>query len=29
VKATARVPPPPPNFKRGFTLRFAGRDLAR
>ena len=29
VKATARVPPPPPNFKRGFTLRFAGKDLAR
>jgi len=29
VKATGRVPPPPPNFKRGFTLRFAGKDLAR
>jgi TonB family protein len=29
VKATGRVPPPPPNFKRGFNLRFAGRELAR
>lgn len=29
VKATAHVPPPPPNFKRGFSLRFAGKDLAR
>ena len=29
VKATARVPPPPPNFKRGFNLRFAGKELAR
>ena len=29
VKATGRVPPPPPTFKRGFNLRFAGRELAR
>jgi len=29
VKATGRVPPPPPNFKRGFNLKFAGKELAR
>ncbi|HEX7509255.1 MAG TPA: energy transducer TonB [Polyangia bacterium] len=29
VKATGRVPPPPPMFKRGFNLTFAGRELAR
>jgi TonB family protein len=29
VKATVRVPPPPPNFKRGFNLRFAGKEMAR
>jgi TonB family protein len=29
VKATGRVPPPPPAFKRGFNLKFAGRELAR
>ena len=29
VKATGQVPPPPPNFKRGFNLRFAGKELAR
>jgi len=29
VKATAKVPPPPPSFKRGFNLRFAGQELAR
>jgi TonB family protein len=29
VKATAQVPPPPPNFRRGFNLRFAGKELAR
>jgi len=29
VKATAKVPPPPPAFKRGFNLRFAGKELAR
>jgi TonB family protein len=29
VKATARVPPPPPSFKRGFNLKFAGKDMAR
>jgi TonB family protein len=29
VKATGQVPPPPPSFKRGFNLRFAGKELAR
>ena len=29
VKATGQVPPPPPNFKRGFSLKFAGKDMAR
>jgi TonB family protein len=29
VQATGRVPPPPPSFRRGFNLRFAGRELAR
>jgi TonB family protein len=29
VKATARVPPPPPGFKRGFRLDFEGKDLTR
>ena len=29
VKATGKVPPPPPTFKRGFSLKFAGRELAR
>jgi TonB family protein len=29
VKATGQVPPPPPNFKRGFNLKFAGKDMAR
>jgi TonB family protein len=29
VKATGQVPPPPPGFKRGFLLKFAGKDLAR
>jgi TonB family protein len=29
VKATGQVPPPPPAFKRGFNLKFAGKDMAR
>lgn len=29
VKATGQVPPPPPSFRRGFNLRFAGKELAR
>jgi TonB family protein len=29
VKSTGRVPPPPPTFKRGFNLKFAGKELAR
>jgi TonB family protein len=29
VKATGRVPPPPAAFKRGFNLKFAGKELAR
>jgi TonB family protein len=33
VKATGRVPPPPPSematFKRGLAIRFAGNDLSR
>jgi len=29
VKATGKVPPPPPTFKRGFNLKFAGKELAR
>jgi TonB family protein len=29
VKATGRVPPPPAGFKRGFTLGFEGKELAR
>ena len=29
VKATGKVPPPPPSFKRGFTLRFAAKEMAR
>jgi TonB family protein len=29
VKATGRVPPPPPNFKRGFILTFEGKELAK
>jgi TonB family protein len=29
VKATGRVPPPPPGFKRGFRLGFEGKELTR
>ena len=29
VKATGQVPPPPPNFRRGFNLKFEGREMAR
>ena len=29
VKVTGKVPPPPPTFKRGFYLKFAGKELAR
>jgi TonB family protein len=29
VKATGRVPPPPPGFKRGIRLGFEGKELTR
>jgi TonB family protein len=29
VKATGQVPPPPPNFSRGFNLKFEGKEMAR